>query len=391
MSDTASLFKERVQLYKDAARHKKTSRVLNLANIWTWKICDSGYKLSEALFDYNKMEEIVGKFQEKYKFDYYMDFGLRNPLRIADALGFTDYLIDDKGCALSYATDITYMVPEDYDVILEDYNKFLWTRAIPGRYTNLRGPNGKEMLKKAARELVTYQEFCAHMNNKMEKDYGVPQCLFNGVPTFFNFFETLYLAFRGMKALSMDLRKIPNKVKAVCQAQGNGQGFKTYRASTKPGTDMQTGPDFSYYLLAHVILSKKQFEEFYWPYLKEVFDFCEKYDKIVHIFNESENSRLYEFYKQAPKGHVVVHFENDDLFKAKKEIGDEVCLCGGMPFDLLARGTKKDCIAYAKRLIDELAADGGFIFSQDKMISYPSDCSAENLKAVNEFVSEYRI
>ena len=125
--------------------------------------------------------------------------------------------------------------------------------------------------------------------------------------------------------------------------------------------------------------------------LKEIFDFVEKYDKIVHIFNECENSRLYDIYKQAPKGHVVVHFENDDLFKAKKEIGDTVCLCGGMPTDLLARGTKKECIDYAKRLIDELASDGGFIFSQDKMISYPNDCSAENLIAVNEFVREYRI
>lgn len=61
MTDATNLFNERVQLYKDAARHKKTSRVLNLANIWTWKICDSGYKLSEALFDYNKMEDIVCK------------------------------------------------------------------------------------------------------------------------------------------------------------------------------------------------------------------------------------------------------------------------------------------------------------------------------------------
>ncbi|HHV34586.1 MAG TPA: hypothetical protein GXX59_03275, partial [Syntrophomonadaceae bacterium] len=102
MTEASNLFKERVQLYKDAAKHKKTSRVLNLANIWTWKIYDSGYKLSEALFDYNKMEDIVCKFQEKYQFDYYMDIGLRNPMKIPEALGFTDYIIDDDNCALSY-------------------------------------------------------------------------------------------------------------------------------------------------------------------------------------------------------------------------------------------------------------------------------------------------
>lgn len=391
MTDATNLFNERVQLYKDAARHKKTSRVLNLANIWTWKICDSGYKLSEALFDYNKMEDIVCKFHEKYQFDFYMDYGLRNPLRIPDVLGFTDYIIDDDTCSLTYATDINYMTEEDYDLIIENFDKYLWTRCVPRKFKKLCGPNGKEMLKKAAEELVKYQEFGAHILNKMETDYGVPGSIFVGVPTFFNFFETLYLAFRGMKALSIDLRRIPDKVKAVCQAHGNGRAFEQYKASVQPGTNMNNGPDFCIYLLSHVILSKKQFEEFYWPYLKELFDFVEKYDKIMHIFNESENSRLYDFYKQAPKGHVVVHFENDDLFKAKKEIGDTVCLCGGMPSDLLARGTKKECIDYAKRLIDELASDGGFIFSQDKMISYPNDCSAENLKAVNEFVQEYRI
>ncbi len=391
MSDKSKLLAERVQLYKDAAKHKKTSRVLNLANIWTWKIFDSGYKMSEALFDYNKMEEVVCKFQEKYQFDYYMDFGLRNPLRISDALGFSDYVIDDDACALGFASDINYMTPEDYDLILENYDKFLWTRYFPAKYSKLCGPNGKEMVNKAAKELIKFQDFCTHINNKMENDYGVPPELSMGIPSFSNFFENLYFAFRGMKALSVDLRRIPNKIKAVCQAQGNSRAFEKYKATIQPGTDMNSGPDFVVWLLAHVILSKKQFEEFYWPYLKEIFDFAEKYDKIVHIFNEGENSRLYDFYKQAPKGHVVVHFENDDLFKAKKEIGDIVCLCGGMPVDLLARGTKKKCVDYAKRLIDELACDGGFIFSQDKMISYPSDCSAENLKAVNEFVHEYRI
>jgi hypothetical protein len=60
-----------------------------------------------------------------------------------------------------------------------------------------------------------------------------------------------------------------------------------------------------------------------------------------------------------------------------------------MPVDLLYHGTKRENINYAKRLIDELAADGGFMFSQNKMVSYPNDCKAENLKAVNDFVREY--
>ncbi len=189
---------------------------------------------------------------------------------------------------------------------------------------------------------------------------------------------------------------MPDKLKAVCDAVGTvslgpGPSFAVFKETAQTGTDMSRGPDLFMVFLGHAILSKKQFEVFYWPYLKEVFDFVQEYDKILHIFAESENSRLYEFFKEAPKDHVVIHLELDDMFKAKKEIGDTVCLCGGMPVDLLYHGTKQENIAYAKRLIDELAADGGFMFSQNKMVSYPNDCKAENLKAVSDFVREYTI
>jgi hypothetical protein len=78
----------------------------------------------------------------------------------------------------------------------------------------------------------------------------------------------------------------------------------------------------------------------------------------------------------------------DNPFEMKKALGDKVCITGGMPCHLLHSGTVKENIAYAKRLIDELSP--GYIFSTDKMVSYPIDCKAENLKAVNDFVRDYR-
>lgn len=40
-----------------------------------------------------------------------------------------------------------------------------------------------------------------------------------------------------------------------------------------------------------------------------------------------------------------------------------------------------------KKLIDELG--NGFIFSQNKMVSFRNDCTRENLLAVNEFIRNY--
>ena len=48
-------------------------------------------------------------------------------------------------------------------------------------------------------------------------------------------------------------------------------------------------------------------------------------------------------------------------------------------------------VDYARKLIDELAYDGGYIFSTVKMLSFPQDAKRENLKAVCDFVYEYQI
>lgn len=395
MSDPASLMRERVQLYKDAARHKKTSRVLNVANMWNWIVYDSGYKLSEALFDYGKMEDALVKFQEKYQFDYYLDYGVRNPLGVQSALGHTDYIVNDEANALNIQ-DINYLEPEDYDDILDNYFKFLWTKYMPRKYPQADGPGCKAMMLDACQKFAEFGQYVGNINQQFAVKYGVPPSIFAGTPAFVVFYEVLFNFIRGIKGLSIDIRRRPEKVKAVCDALGTvslapGPNFAAFKAASQPGTDMNRGPDLFMVFLGHTILSKKQFEVYYWPYLKEVFDFTGQYDKILHIFAEGENSRLYEFYKEAPKGHVVIHLEMDDMFRAKKELGDTICLCGGMPVDLLYHGTKQENIDYAKRLIDELAADGGFMFSQNKMVSYPNDCKAENLKAVNDFVREYTL
>ena len=64
---------------------------------------------------------------------------------------------------------------------------------------------------------------------------------------------------------------------------------------------------------------------------------------------------------------------------------------GGMTTDLLSGGTPDACVAYAKRLCDELGRDGGFIFSEGKMLSYRNDATRENYNAVCDFVSNYRL
>lgn len=85
----------------------------------------------------------------------------------------------------------------------------------------------------------------------------------------------------------------------------------------------------------------------------------------------------------------MLHLEQDDIFEARKHMPN-IALCGGMTKAALYDGTKEQCIDLAKKLIDELGKDGGYMMSQNKMISFKNDAKAENLKAVCDFVNEYR-
>ena len=80
--------------------------------------------------------------------------------------------------------------------------------------------------------------------------------------------------------------------------------------------------------------------------------------------------------------------EQDDIFKARKRLPN-CCMIGGMPVSILGKGTEQECIDYAKKLIDVIGADGGFILSQNKYVSSKVDCKPENLKAVSNFVTQY--
>lgn len=198
-------------------------------------------------------------------------------------------------------------------------------------------------------------------------------------------FEYLHNNYRGIKEVSIDLRKRRTELKDVIE--------KKFETQMLPALDSALDLDTSAYvcdtyfpMLAHAILSPKQFEDIYWPQLKQIIDKVVEKDKTIYIFCESTMLRFKDFFQDIPKGHVILHLEQDDIFEIHKELPN-ICLAGGMTTDLLGNGTPRQCIDYSKKLIDELG--NGFIFSQNKMVSFRNDCTRENLLAVNEFIRNY--
>ncbi|MPW26720.1 hypothetical protein GC105_13070 [Alkalibaculum sp. M08DMB] len=376
------LLEERLQLFRDTVQMKKTNKIPNVSNFWTWKILDSEYKLSEAMLDWDKMFKLVCDFQERYNFDAHMDLGTRNPIAMINPLGEHFYQIDDEKEIIN-VDDITIMNGDEYDELKTNPTKFYWTKALPRRYPNITIEN----LKKSMFEFGAFNNYSENISNIFREKYQSPLILDRRFILMFGF-DMLFNFLRGMKELSSDLRRHKSEMLEVLDVMYEMSLAPTLKAAMLADTS-DIPFDTSSVILGHSILNVKQFEELYWPTFKKVFDNLAENGKTMYLFCESEMMRFYEFFQEVPKGCLAIHLEQDNIFDMRKKLPN-ICFVGGMTTDLLGNGTPDQCVNYAKRLIDELGQDGGYIFSQNKMMSFRNDCKRENLLAVNEVVRNYR-
>ena len=382
--DAKELMKERHEIFDDAMRRKEPKRVPLMSSVNTWRIFDAGHTLSEALNDYELMEEIVTSCHEKYPFDGYTDFGNRNPIRITDAMGGSLYVIDDEAGSVNYL-DKEPMPAEDYPLFIKNMSKYLFERFIPGRF-KLEGPKDAiPKLRDAAKEMLEFKKSTAHIQDIMAEKYGA---LFRTHVRYNAPVEFMFNYIRGFKGIAIDMRRNKEQLKEALDMLDQ----TLYPSFIEKMDTMDTARFYSdtcTTLLAHASMSPKQFEEFYWPYLKKALEAVFERDKTIWIFVEESLARFLPFFMDLPDGAMATHLDNEDIYSIKQQVGDKFCLSGGFPTTLLGNGTPQECSDYAKKLIDDFAPGGGFIFGIDKMLSFKNDAKSENLKALCDTVLTY--
>jgi uroporphyrinogen-III decarboxylase len=135
-------------------------------------------------------------------------------------------------------------------------------------------------------------------------------------------------------------------------------------------------------------MSQKQFDTFYWPFLKKVMDaFINEGFKIALFAEGSYNSRL-ESVGDFPHGSVHWWFDQTDIVKAKKILGSEFSIEGNVPSSLLVTGSPRDVKEYSRKLIDACAPGGGYILGGGASIENPK---LENLLAMIEAAREFGV
>ena len=386
---TEELLHYRLSLIRDAANMRKPERAPVVSFFVTWKILDAGYKLSEALSDYAVMEKVVRHHQEEYNFDMLNDLGIRNPYRFARAMGSPTYMVDDEAESLA-VHDIHIAEPEQCREIAANYMKFHWEHGMPAKYPWWGPEASLGKIMGAFGEMAGFMGFSGKINQIMTKEYGLPPRVApNPMPQIS--LENILGFIFGIKGTSVLMRRDKAALHELIAAMDAMfytpaiMGLKNMPAGQNPGFCY----DSLLAMLAHNFLSPKQWEEFYVPALKPYLDAVAEKKMNILIFTEGNILRFKDFFRDYDKGVITLLPENDDIFEMRRELPN-VALMGGMPNDLLGHGTKEECLDRAREVLEVVGRDGGLLFSQNKMGSYRNDAKSENLKAVNDFVREYR-
>jgi uroporphyrinogen-III decarboxylase len=132
------------------------------------------------------------------------------------------------------------------------------------------------------------------------------------------------------------------------------------------------------------------FERFWWPYTREIVDAAWA-EGIVTVFHLDQCwDKNVSYFKELPRGSAVLELDGaTDIVAAKHVLGGHLCLRGDVPAAVLSIGTPDDVAAYCRRLIDEVAADGGFILGSG--CSVPATVTRENFKSMIETGKQYEL
>ena len=197
-------------------------------------------------------------------------------------------------------------------------------------------------------------------------------------------FDILGDTLRGTRGVILDMFRQPDKVLAACDRLTQVALDFVFR---RPGGGPPTPVIFiPLHKGADGFMSDEQFQTFYWPSLRATLIGLINEGLIPFLFAEGRYGSRLETVMDLPKASTVWLFDQTDMARAKETVGKVACIEGNVPLSLLHAGTPEETAAYARKIIDVAAHDGGFVLDAGAVAD---DGRAENLKAMIRTAQEY--
>ena len=375
----------------------------------------SGVSERTAMYDYQQAVEACRKFNDRYsaELEYYA-VPFITPGKVLDLLGYNLYAWPGHGLPLDadgvQFIEGEYMLGEEYDDFIRDPSWFWLNTYFPRVFKTFEpfklcqpptdlveivqigqlGITGNSQMQEVlvkiseiGREYQNLQQITGpHM--VMGPAHGFPPYSY-GRASAKAPFDTLGDTLRGTAGLMKDMYRRPDKVLEACDKIAD----LTINSILKSPRNFQNiMVNYPLHKGADGWMSQKQFETFYWPPLKKVMNALINEGFIQRLFAEGGFNTRLEYVNEFPKGSVIWMFDQTDMSRAKKILGNNCCIEGNVPASLLATGEPRDVKTCCRKLIEDCGKGGGYILSSGCVGFSPK---LENLTAMMEAVREYGV
>jgi hypothetical protein len=380
MGSVEELIKERTQVRNDLLSGKRPKRVFCNPNFTMEAACDyAGINLMEAHYSM----ELTEKAYDKTCADFIADCMPARNIRFAtiyQLLGARNWITSSNGTIQH--PEIETMKVEDYDEFIAAPVKTIMGKFLPRVCAALDKDPVSNTLNLAtaygAYKNITAAQGAVYA--RMGAKYGYVPGMITNQPIEAPF-DFLADQLRGFKAITMDIRRCPDKVKGAVEA--------ITPLMIKMATPPAIRPGMLTFIPLHLApyISMKAFDELYWPTFEKTIVDLDKIGIGCSLFVEQDWTRYCEYLERLPKS-TVMFMESGDPKRFTETVGKDHVFGGFYdPTITLSRSTE-ECIDEVKKLLDTCMKSDHFYFTFDKSVIDMKSVNVPKLQAVCEWVYE---
>jgi hypothetical protein len=374
----SEIFEERKQLREDLLARKTPKRLPMTVKFLTEAACQfAGIDMKRALYDPEMVERASVAICENFYSDALPVFFTRFPWSF-QLLASQSWVVGSSGAVQH--PEVENMKAEWYDEFIADPVATIIEKIVPNacKALDVDPVSRSSLMTKVYAVKQEENRILKDIGDRLSKKYGYMTSFMDG-PTVPIPFDNLADKYRGFKGIMMDMRRVPEKVKAAVDALFPIAKFKATSKGVKPGTVS--------FLPLHMppYISTKAFEEFYWPTFEGMVLFMDELGVLCNVFAEGDWSRYYEHMARLP-GTTSFQVEEGDWAKMKSTFGREHVFGGLYDPTITLTRTKEQCVDEAKRLFDTCGEGGRFYFCFNRSIMDIKSVDVPKLQAVLEWV-----
>lgn len=389
-----ALYQERLKRYITALRNEKPDRIPIRPFTAEFTAKYAGFTCQEVTHDYAKAFEAVIRTAHDFDWDAMVANMVYVWSGLTQAIGLKYYAV--PGVDIPADTGFQYREPpegeafmraDEYDALIADPTGYLFNVWLPrvsqdvvpvGEPSTYR--NNLSFLKGGMSMLSYFGSFGGQVE-RMRRECGMPSAIAGILKAPF---DILADKLRGYLGLCDDLFERPDKVLAACEALAP---HLLHVALSGADPNKQVPISIWMHRGCTPFISHKHFKEYYWATLKPIIEEIWARGHHTLFYAEGDWNAHLDAFAELPDGSIILHADRGDIFEMHRKLGHKFCLSGGVPNALLAYGQPDEVRACCKKIIDEVAQDGGYIMDASAIIQ--NDASIENVRAMTEYTREH--